>query len=81
MQKDLLRPSPRRRPHDRKGFLLNSFIHAQIVNMLTISKSFMEACELGAYRDDGYISQEEAEQLKKIKNATAEFRKVLSSIK
>ncbi len=59
---------------------MNSFIRAQVLNMLTITKAFEDACRLGAYRDDGYLSPEEFVELEKIQTAVATFRRELSSI-
>lgn len=60
---------------------MNSFIQAQILNITTMTKSFEQACELAAMKDDGKISREEEKQLKKIKAASQRFRKELESIK
>ena len=60
---------------------MNSYIKAQILNITTITKTFEQACEMAAMKDDGKISQEEEKQLKKIKAASQKFRKELESIK
>lgn len=60
---------------------MNSYISAQILNMVTITKTFEQACELAAVKDDGQLSREEEKQLKKIRAASQKFRKELESIK
>ena len=60
---------------------MNSYIKAQILNITTMTKTFEQACELAAMKDDGKISREEEKQLKKIKAASQKFRKELESIK
>lgn len=60
---------------------MNSYIKAQILNITTITKTFEQACEIAAMKDDGQISREEEKQLKKIKAASQKFRKELESIK
>jgi hypothetical protein len=59
---------------------MNSYINAQILNMVTMTKTFEQACELAAIKDDGILSREEEKQLKKIKAATQRFRKEIESI-
>lgn len=60
---------------------MNSYIKAQILNITTITKTFEQACEMAAMKDDGKISREEEKQLKKIEAASQKFRKELESIK
>ena len=60
---------------------MNSYIKAQILNITTMTKTFEQACEMVAMKDDGKISREEEKQLKKIKAASQKFRKELESIK
>lgn len=60
---------------------MNSYIKAQILNITTMTKTFEQACEMAAMKDDGKISREEEKQLKKIKTASQKFRKELESIK
>lgn len=59
---------------------MNSYIRAQILNITTMTKTFEQACEMAAIKDDGKISREEEKQLKKIKAASQRFRKELESI-
>ena len=60
---------------------MNSYIKAQILNITTMTKTFEQACEMAAMKDDGKISREEEKQLKKIEAASHKFRKELESIK
>lgn len=60
---------------------MNTYIQAQILNMITVAKTFEQACDLAALRDDGTISPQEQKQLKKIKTASQKFRKELETIK
>ena len=60
---------------------MNRYIKAQILNITTMTKTFEQACEMAAMKDDGKISREEEKQLKKIKAASQKFRKELESIK
>lgn len=60
---------------------MNNYIKAQILNITTMTKTFEQACEMAAMKDDGKISREEEKQLKKIKAASQKFRKELESIK
>lgn len=60
---------------------MNYYIETQIKNMLSMTKTFEQACELAATKNDGKIDAAEAKALKKIKTATAKFRKELESIK
>lgn len=60
---------------------MNSYIKAQILNITTMTKTFEQACEMAAMKDDGQISREEEKQLKKIKAASQKFRKELEAIK
>lgn len=60
---------------------MNTFVRTQIQNMLLMTKTFEDACELAAKQDDGQVSKEEAKNLKKIHKAVAQFTKELESIK
>lgn len=60
---------------------MNHYIHAQILNMQAMAKSFCQACELAATKDDGKISRDEAKQLKRIKAAVESFCKELNRAK
>lgn len=59
---------------------MNSYLNAQIMNMVTMTKTFEQACELATIKDDGIRSREEEKALKKIKVAALKFRKELESI-
>lgn len=41
---------------------MNSYIKAQILNITTMTKTFEQACEMAAMKDDGKISREEEKQ-------------------
>jgi hypothetical protein len=60
---------------------MNHYIHAQILNMQAMTKTFLQSCEMASMKDDGQISKDEAKQLKKIKAATEQFYKELERIK
>ena len=60
---------------------MNSYINAQIINMIAMTKTFEQSCKMAAMRDDGKISKEETKQLKKISNATQKFLKELESLR
>lgn len=59
---------------------MNSYINAQILNMVTITRTFEQACELAAIKDDGHLSREEEKAIKKIKAATQRFKRELEAI-
>lgn len=59
---------------------MNSYIHAQILNMIAMVRVFEQACQSAATKDDGKISREEEKQLKKIKTASQKFIKELESM-
>ena len=60
---------------------MNYFIDAQITNMISITKTFEEACRLAALRDDGQICEIEATALDAICNASKKFREDMEDIK
>ena len=60
---------------------MNYYIEAQIKNMITMTKSFEQACILAATKNDGKIDAAETKALKKIKAATTKFQKELEAIK
>ena len=60
---------------------MNAYIHAQIMNMQAMAKTFGQACELAAKKDDGRIDREEAKQLKRIQAAVSAFCKELEKAK
>lgn len=59
---------------------MNNYINAQLINMITLTKTFEQACELASLQDDGIKSKEEEKKLKKIKAASQRFRKELETI-
>lgn len=60
---------------------MNAYIHAQILNMQAMAKTFERSCEMAAMKDDGKINREEAKQLKRIKAAVESFCKELDKAK
>lgn len=56
---------------------MNTYIHAQILNMQAMVQTFERACEMAAMKDDGKVSRDEEKQLKKIKAAAQAFQKEL----
>ena len=60
---------------------MNSYIYAQIINMQAMTRTFEQACELAARKDDGKVSKEEERQLKRIKAAVQQFNKELEKVK
>ena len=57
---------------------MNTYIHAQILNMQAMVSTFERSCEMAATKDDGKISRDEEKQLKKIKTAAQAFQKELA---
>lgn len=60
---------------------MNTHIAAQITNITTMTKVFVQSCEMAATKDDGKVSVEEAKQLAKIKKAADKFMKELQAIR
>lgn len=60
---------------------MNSYIDAQIVNMITMVKTFEHSCKMAAVKNDGQIDKTEEKQLKKISAAAQHFIKELERIK
>lgn len=60
---------------------MNSYIDAQITNMITMVKTFEQSCKMAAMKNDGQIDKAEEKQLKKISAATQHFMKELERIK
>jgi len=59
---------------------MNSYIQAQVTNMIAMTKSFEQTCDFAAIQDDGIKSRDEEKQLKKIRAATQAFRKALETL-
>lgn len=59
---------------------MNSYMNAQISNMIDIVKTFEQSCELAALQDDNKISFHEKRTLAKIQTASKTFRKNLEQI-
>lgn len=60
---------------------MNTYIHAQILNMQAMAKTFGQSCQLAATKDDGKVSKEEAKQLKRIQAAIDQFCRELDKVK
>ena len=60
---------------------MNSYIDAQILNMINMVKTFEQSCKMAAMKNDGQIDKAEEKQLKKISVATQHFIKELGKIK
>ena len=60
---------------------MNTYIHAQILNMQALVQTFERSCEMAAMKDDGKIGRDEEKQLRKIKAAAQAFQKELDKIK
>ena len=60
---------------------MNNFLKAQIDNMINTLNVFETSCEMAAVQDDGVIDKKEEKALQKLKKATADYFKVLQSIK
>lgn len=60
---------------------MNTYIHAQIMNMQAMVQTFERSCEMAAMKDDGKISREEEKQIKKIKAAAQAFCRELEKAK
>lgn len=59
---------------------MNSYIKAQITQMVMMTKVFEQACELATLKDDGNISKDEEKAIKRIKAASMKFRKEIESV-
>ena len=59
---------------------MNSYIKSQIQNMLLITKTFEQACDMAAKQDDGIISPTEEHELRKIKAASQKFQNELKKV-
>ncbi len=60
---------------------MNTFLRAQIDNMINTLKVFETGCELAAKQDDGVVDKKEDKTLKILRKATAEYIKTLEKIK
>lgn len=60
---------------------MNSYIDAQILNMINMVKTFEQSCKMAATKNDGQIDKAEEKQLKKIYAATQHFIKDLEKLK
>ena len=60
---------------------MNTYIKAQIVNMIAMTELFKKTCHTAAFKDDGSLSKEEEKTLKRINKAADSFLKELNAIK
>lgn len=60
---------------------MNTYIDAQIANIIAMVKTFEHSCIMAATKDDGRINREEGKELKKIKSATSRFIKDLEAMR
>lgn len=60
---------------------MNTYMDAQITNIITIVKTFEASCTLTAAENDGHINKAEAKQLKKINKAADRFIRELEKIR
>ena len=60
---------------------MNSYIHSQIFNMITVTKTFEQGCKMAVLKDDGRIDKAEEKALKQIEKATQRFIKDLNCVK
>ena len=59
---------------------MNYFIDGQIVNMISIAKTFEASCQMAATKDDGRTSRQEEATLRAIHESTQRFIKELKQI-
>lgn len=59
---------------------MNEYIRAQIGHMTALVKTFEQSCTMAAQKDDGRIDKKEAQQLKKIQEASEKFIRQLAKI-
>lgn len=60
---------------------MNQYIENQISNMVTMAKTFEQACKMSALKNDGIIEKDEQRQLAKINKVTERFISDLKKIK
>lgn len=59
---------------------MNTYIKAQILNMISMTRIFKQTCETAARKDDGVVTREEQKLLNEINKAADEFVKRLERI-
>ena len=59
---------------------MNTYMRMQILNMVTMTQTFDQACELAARKDDGQLDAAEVKTLQQVKKASAQFRKELKRL-
>jgi len=60
--------------------ILNTFIQIQCRNMISSVRIFLQACELAAKKDDGFISKSEQRTLNAIHAAARSFIRELEQL-
>ena len=60
---------------------MNYLIKSQIINMISVAKTFDQTCKMAAKMDDGCTDKDEEKLLKKITIATAKYIKELEKLK
>lgn len=60
---------------------MNYYIESQIVNMVTMAKTFEASCKMAAMKNDGTIDRAEEKQIKKLCAITDKFIKELQALK
>lgn len=58
----------------------NTYITAQIKNMLSVTTVFQQSCRMAALEDDNSVDKQEEKILKAIEGATEKYRKQLEKI-
>lgn len=59
---------------------ISPFLKISITNESMRASSFLKQCEVAAQKDDGIISKEEQEVLKKLKKAIQDYVKILDKL-
>ena len=60
---------------------MNTYIEAQILNVVNVVKTFEQSCKMTALKTDGTIDRDEEKTLKKISAATQRFIKDIEKLK
>jgi len=59
---------------------MNFYIDAQVKNMIAMTKTFKQSCQLASQQDDGSTSKEEAKTMAKINAIADKFIKELEKL-
>lgn len=59
---------------------MNTFMKAQINNVLVALKSLDQSIEMAAKQDDGIVTKEEKKQIKKIRKAIRKFQEAMQKL-